>query len=247
MGGLEVRERLKKDGVDVSQIQTDPKARTAYSIILLSGAGHRAILVYRGASSSLDRKAIDWDRLNSEWIYLTSVAGNLDILKDIFANAKRHLTRVAWNPGNMEIEHGLKPLLPFLLQTDLLFLNLEEAAALADATPRHPDKIVKTLAPLPRTALIITDGKHGARVYSRGGQWHAPALSGKVINTTGAGDAFGSGFTAALIKDGDLKNALRIGTLNAFGVVSHMGAKAGILKGFPGAKQTARVKVSERT
>ncbi|MFH1621214.1 MAG: carbohydrate kinase family protein [Patescibacteria group bacterium] len=246
IGGREILEKLKTEKIDTSSIQKDKIHRTAYSIILLSGTGHRAILVYRGASSNLDVKATDWKRVKSNWIYLTSVAGKMDFIKKIFEHAKSNLTQIAWNPGNKEIELGLKKLLPFIMQTDLLFLNLEEAAALTNTTPRHEDLIVKTLSPLPRTALIITDGSHGAHVYSRGYTWRASALKGKAINTTGAGDAFGSAFTAAIIKDGDLKKALKVGSLNAFGVVTHMGAKAGILKAYPGTNQITKVKIIER-
>lgn len=53
------------------------------------------------------------------------------------------------------------------------------------------------------------------------------------MNTTGAGDAFGSAFVATLAKGLYLDDALRAGLLNALGVVTHMGAKAGILKKFP--------------
>ena len=53
------------------------------------------------------------------------------------------------------------------------------------------------------------------------------------MNTTGAGDAFGSAFTAAWIKTDDAKKSLAVAMLNATSVVSHMGAKAGILKTYP--------------
>ncbi len=246
LGGREILDRLKNEKIDVSRFQTDKRLHTAYSLILLSGAGHRTILVYRGAAGNLESKKIDWKKLKADWIYLTSVAGQPALLKKIFDQAKQNIMHLAWNPGNLEIELGFKKLLPYIMQTDLLFLNLEEAAALADTAPRHLEKIVKTLSPLPRIALVITLGRHGARVYSRGSIWQTSALKGKIINTTGAGDAFGSAFTAAVIKDGDLKKALKIASLNAFGVVSHMGAKAGILKKYPKNNQLVKIKISER-
>ena len=116
---------------------------------------------------------------------------------------------------------------------------------LADVGPRHLDLIFKRLGSLPRMALILTDGAHGSYVVSRGTVWHAAALTGKRVNTTGAGDAFGSGFVASILKDGDVARALKAGTVNAFGVVSHMGAKAGILDHVPTAQELSRVKVRE--
>jgi sugar/nucleoside kinase (ribokinase family) len=243
IGGRELVERLAEHGIDTHALQEDPREGTGYSLILVSGSGQRAILVYRGASRNIDPKRIDWKRLDPSWIYLTSVAGNAQILKSIFSQVKTRKMNVAWNPGNAELELGLKTLTPWLVQTDILILNREEAAELADAAPRHLDRILHRLSPLPRQALVITDGQHGAYVHTRGTTWYAPALSGKRINTTGAGDAFGSAFTAAAIKTGNIEVGLRAGMLNSFGVITHMGAKAGILKTFPSSKDLKRVTV----
>ncbi|VVC00488.1 putative sugar kinase [uncultured archaeon] len=47
----------------------------------------------------------------------------------------------------------------------------------------------------------------------------------KVVDVTGAGDAFGSGFTAAIIKGKGIEEALRWGTANASSVVTMLGTK----------------------
>ncbi|MFA5184877.1 MAG: carbohydrate kinase family protein [Patescibacteria group bacterium] len=245
LGGHEIKDQLKREKINTSAVQVDKKDKTAYSIILLSGHGSRAILVSRGASSNLDAKSIPWKKLDAEWIYLTSVAGNSKALDEIFRHARTSRKHIAWNPGNGEIELGFKKLLPHLMQTDILILNREEAAALADTSSRDLNGILKMLGALPRLCLIVTDGANGAYVNARGTAWSAHALDGKVINTTGAGDAFGSAFTATVIMTGDLVMALKAGTRNSFGVVTHMGAKAGILKSFPSSKEVSKVKVKQ--
>jgi sugar/nucleoside kinase (ribokinase family) len=70
-------------------------------------------------------------------------------------------------------------------------------------------------------------------------------LKGKRINTTGAGDAFNSAFVASLLKDSDIARAMQVAALNAFGVVTHMGAKRGILKHYPKGKDLSLTKVRE--
>jgi sugar/nucleoside kinase (ribokinase family) len=52
----------------------------------------------------------------------------------------------------------------------------------------------------------------------------------KVVDRTGAGDAFGSGFVAALAKGLPIEDALTLGSANATSVVAQIGAKTGILK-----------------
>ncbi len=242
-GADEVRKKLKAERIDERGIQTDPERHTAYSIILLAGTGSRSILVHRGASNDIDPKRIPWTTLSSRWIYLTSLGGNRSALTGVFAHAKKTLTKVAWNPGGKEIALGRKRLLSSLMQTDVLILNREEAAALANTTPRDLAGIIRSLGALPRLALIVTDGKHGAYAHARGMTWYAPTPKVKAINTTGAGDAFGSGLVAALIKGDEISHALQNGTLNALGVITHMGAKAGILDTYPTTRQRNRIKI----
>jgi sugar/nucleoside kinase (ribokinase family) len=65
----------------------------------------------------------------------------------------------------------------------------------------------------------------------------------KPISTTGAGDAFGSGVLAGLIKKNDIQYGLKLGIINAESVIRHLGAKDGILRAWPTASQLAKIKV----
>ena len=66
-------------------------------------------------------------------------------VKSIFEHAKKMGARVAWNPGNAELELGRSRLLPFLKQADIILLNREEAAQLANLAPRFLDQILEKL------------------------------------------------------------------------------------------------------
>ena len=244
-GGREIEERLKKEKIDISNLQIDKKLSTGYSVIILAGSGHRSILVYRGTSQHLKGAAIKWDKIKPTWIYLTSLAGNEPLLKQIFAQAKKRKIHVAWNPGNKELALGLKKLTPWLLQSDFIFFNREEAASLAETAPRNLESIINRLGNLPRQALIVTDGPNGAYVQARSSTWFAPTWKVKAVNTTGSGDAFGSAFTATAIKTGNLDTALRASMINSQAVITQMGAKAGLLKSMPTASQLKRVKIKE--
>jgi len=69
-------------------------------------------------------------------------------------------------------------------------------------------------------------------------------LDRKVVNATGAGDAFGSGFISGLILyKGNIKKSLQLGMLNSNSVVTSMGAKHGLLKKPPTEKELEKIKV----
>ncbi len=240
-----VHRSLHALGIDTSHVQIDSKKKTGYSVILLSKEGYRSVLVHRGASSSINQKQITWKKARAPWLYLTSVAGKKPLLQSVFKHAHKSGMHISWNPGGSELKMGYDALTPWILECDFLSLNREEAAELASVTPRHIESIIHRLGPLPKQALIVTDGGKGAYVHSRGTTWFAKTMKGKRVNTTGAGDAFGSAFTAGAIKTGNLEKALAVGMLNAHGVITHMGAKGGILSRFPSAVSMKKVSIKK--
>src|SRR5690606_36255694 len=72
---------------------------------------------------------------------------------------------------------------------------------------------------------LITDGKSGGKVFTQKNSVFYTALSTPTIEETGAGDAFGSGFIAALMKGHDIQTGLEWAKKQAASVVSYMGAK----------------------
>jgi ribokinase len=225
--------QLKDQGITTTHVQRVPGVPTAYSVIILTGSGERTVLVHRGAAERLSPSRVRMSALSAKWFYLSSLGGDLAMVRKVLARAARIGAKVAWNPGGKEIAKGFRTLAPLIRQTDVLILNREEAAELSGIHPRNLDAIVRHLGEHPRKALIVTDGKHGAYAFGRGIRYHCPSLTKKRINTTGAGDAFGSGFIAGLLRRDDLRYALGVAACNAASVIGRMGAKKGILGSCP--------------
>jgi sugar/nucleoside kinase (ribokinase family) len=244
--GQDVLSALKNEEVDTRGTQILHDSKTAYSVILLAGTGQRSILVYRGAAAKLDPSQLNYGKIKSRWLYLTSLGGNLKKNKDVISRMNKEGSKIAWNPGNGELANGLKLLSPLLKMTDILIMNREESAALAKESKEDLKAVLNKLKQLPKVALVITDGKNGAFVFDKISKnlLYSPALPGKRVNTTGAGDSFGSGFVAAYIKTQNCEEGLRVGLLNSLGVITHMGAKAGILKTYPETKTLKKIKVN---
>ncbi|MFA5129783.1 MAG: carbohydrate kinase family protein [Patescibacteria group bacterium] len=232
-----LKDILAKEKIETDLIQTDPESATAQSIILLSDIGHRTILIHRGASAKINKREIPWQKLRPRWFYVTSLGGDLSLFSMILDRAEACGASVCWNPGNAELAKGMHVLAPLIRRTDIFDVNREEAAMLTNQPPRHLKRIMHALEALPKLGLLITDGPKGAYLHTKCCSWYAPPLPGKRVNTTGAGDALGSGFLAGFIRTCDLSIALKVGMLNALGVIMHMGAKTGILKEWP--KETA--------
>lgn len=242
--GFAIEDELKKSHVHTNFIQKDKKNKTGQSIILLAGTGARTIITYRGASAELDARDVPWQKLNARWFYASSLGGNTGLMRLLIDRAEQTGAKVAWNPGGAEIEKGLSVLAPLIRRTDILILNREEASFLTEEPVRHLARIIHKLENLPRIGLLISDGPRGAYLSARGCTWHAPPLPGRRVNTTGAGDALGSAFVAGFMSTCDLTIGLKVGMMNALGVITHMGAKQGILKEWPKERDLSRVKVA---
>lgn len=240
--GMEILHVLADKKINISNIVVDNSHKTAYSTILVVPEGDRTVLVYRGASGNFSEKDLDWEKLNAKWFYITSLAGNLKLLNKIFALAKKQKIKIAWNPGSEELKLSRAKLASLIKQAYVFNLNKEEAQKLTGQS--EIKKIFKELNRLSPGYNIVTDGANGAFLSDGILVYWAKAIGHQAINTTGAGDAFGSGFCTGIILKNDWDYGLRLGILNSDGVIQKMGAKNGLLAKLPKADELNKVKIS---
>ncbi len=101
--------------------------------------------------------------------------------------------------------------------------------------------------------VVVTLGSKGVCVATYEQLYFHDTPKGiEVVNTLGAGDAFGSGFTRAWYTGEDIETAISFGILNSCSVIAHADAKSGALtkdelnkklKGFHKATKTSLTKV----
>jgi len=242
--GLEILNSLKSRGVSTRFLQYDKKYGSAYSLILLTSGGERSILVYRGASQKISSAEIPWKNIKTEWLYISSLAGDLKLIKSIWKFAEKNQIKIGWNPGSRELDWGLTRLTPFIRQTEFFTVNTEEAARLTKEKTGNIRGQAKKLKKICQY-LSLTDGPKGAYAWRGEEAIFALPLKIKRINATGAGDAFGSGFVAGLIAKNRLEYAAKLATLNSNMVITRMGAKNGLLKNRPTKKELKRVKLKK--
>lgn len=82
-------------------------------------------------------------------------------------------------------------------EADVLFANEAEAREL---TGLDPEQALLGLAK-PGKKVVVKLGARGSLVWSEQKQWHIPARPTRVLDTTGAGDAYAAGFLGALLRD----------------------------------------------
>lgn len=217
---------LDNEGVDTSHVLQDASYRASYSTILLAASGERTILNYHGTKLSSNGSMLDLRVIEkADWVYLSAL-GDMELLELIITKSKQHGAKVFLNPAGAELAEIVK-LRTLLGDVDILAVNKEEAMQIVEG---------QTIEELARHAMhyvplaIVSDGPHGAvvtdgkTVVTAGMYEDVP-----VIDRTGGGDAFGSGFLSAIARGKSIKDAMLLASANSTSVVAQIGAKAGIL------------------
>lgn len=222
----EMKDIFEKEGVDTSFVVMESDKRSNLSVVL-NYDSERTIFVYHE-----DRKYNLPPFPETKWVYYTSVAKGHDILhKQVPEFIKKSGARLAFNPGSYQLREGLEVLRPMLEVTDVLLLNREEAHFLVGGDIEDIKGLFQGLKKSGAKTVVITDGKNGSYASFDGREvWHMGIpKDSPVVEMTGAGDAYATGFLVTTCKGRELPEAMVWGTMNATSVVQYIGAREGLL------------------
>lgn len=225
--GEKTKEVFLENNVDVSYLTFDEHHGTNLSVVINFRA-ERTIFVYHEPRAYQLPK----DMKPAQWIYLTSASGSG--VDDLHAYALEYLKRnpsvkLAFNPGTYQMRLGLQKLMPLLQRSDILFLNREESAAVLEVVSHDIPTLIKRFHEVGVKIMVMTDGPAGSYVSDGKKIYFLDIFKGPVIERTGAGDAYGSGFLSALVKGKPITEAMLWGNGNSTSVVQYIGAREGLL------------------
>lgn len=227
--GQLIIDSLKQESVDVSNVQISETGETGKSVILVAPDGGRSILTARGLSGEISGDEIDWEKLKTvDWIQISSLGGNMDLLENVISWAATENISVGWNPGKSELVEKER-LIRLLPKIKLLVLNKMEATSLVGNHLSDDKKTAISLLEMGIKTVAITDGSIGAGVASEEMWIWADAFKVKSLDDTGAGDAFCSGLVAGILKDFSLEDSLKLGLSNGASEVMELGVKEGLM------------------
>jgi len=196
-------------------------------VVLIATNGERTILNHRGYAGGKNPR-LDYGAIHSaDWIYPTSLGdGGLPLLRHIIDEAEKHKVKIMLNPAGPELAEPDK-LKALLESVDVLCTNKEEMQLLV-AGETLEELALHALHYVP--VVIVSDGPNGVvatdgKTLVRAGMYEDVP----VIDRTGAGDAFASGFLSQWSQGKSLKESIIFASANSTSVVTKIGAKDGIL------------------
>jgi ribokinase len=217
-----------KEGVNTDGVISAEQGKSGSVLGFVDKKGARALYINSGVNDT-----IKFDEVNVEYaaqaqfLHLTSFVGD-----ESFQTQKKLLgaipssVKVSFDPGALYVRKGFASLEPIIKKTYVLMPNAIELELLTGETDycKGADFMVgrgvKIVAvKLGGDGCYVTDGRE---------QHLIEALNVKVVDTTGAGDAFCAGFLYGLVNGKSLCECGRLGNFVASRCIMKMGARAGL-------------------
>jgi len=235
---------FQKAGVDTSQIKAKSKAKTGSVLCLCDKLGRRSLYVVPGANNLLSTDDLDLTGINqAKMLHLSSFADDKQ-LKLLLELMGRLSTKLSFAPGSIYARKGLKALAPILNKTHVLFINHYEIQQLTgeDITTgaesclkQGCNIVVVTLGKGMKLRLGEEIKPESVRVicYIRSGKNGYVLKTNRQskvseVETTGAGDAFATGFLYGLLNNKGLEECGYLGDIAAKLSISKVGARQGL-------------------
>jgi ribokinase len=203
-------------GVKANVMRMDGVSTGAAFIFVNEDNGDNAIIVAPGAAGMIGKEDVDANRAEIEGaaIFMTQLEQPIEAAIHGLTIAKKAGVTTIFNPAPAQaLPDDIYPLCDFIVPNEV------EAAGIVGHdvdTDGQAVKAADTLLKRGAKGVVITLGGRGALYHTAGHSEFVPAFSvGKVIDTTGAGDAFLGGFATAIAEGQAAIDAVRFGAATA--------------------------------
>ena len=222
---------IEAQGVEFMVPARGDVGATARSLILVTPDAQRTMNTFLGAAQRLDSSAIEPDRIaEAAIVYLEGYLWDPEAPRAAMesaieaAHAARKKVAVTLSATFCVDRHrdGFWKLLNDN-RIDILFANEAEALAMVQTDDIEAAKArLSSAVPM----LVVTKSEKGASAIAGGERADVPAERiEQLVDTTGAGDLFASGFLAGQALGLGLERSLRLGAIAAAEVIQHYGAR----------------------
>lgn len=221
---------LKKENVNTNLL-LKTKGETASLAVGINFQGERTLFV-----GHVKRKHnFNLDGVSTHWLYLGGLGQEWEApYKKVLDYVQKNNLRLAFTPGSAQLKELNEIVFEVLKNTEVLLVNKTEGGLMVkrlNGKENDPSKILVQLKQLGPKIVVMTDGKNGSYAIDKDGKVYSLGIFPcNVLEKTGAGDAYASGFLAAVLFGLPVEEAMRFGAVNASSVIEHVGAQRGLLK-----------------
>lgn len=230
--GQAIIDHYRTKGIDTRLMEEVVGVRTGFSFITVHPNSHdRTMYVYYGAARKLHAPQTLFTQFQTDWFYIASL--NHASWKKTIEHAIETGSSIAWNPGAAQLRGSAVTLKQLMKKVQVLLLNSDEAVELLvkcgyENREYSLEELVNAVYEFGSETVLITDGANGS-IARRDDEVVFYATTDTLpVDTSGAGDCFGSSFVSGLIRyNGDLGKSVSLGQY----IVDHLITKPGTQNG----------------
>jgi len=220
--------RFFKEDMEKSNIKTfllESNSDSGVAVALVSPDGERTFAVHLGAAVELSAQDLEasffkgYDLLHVEG-YLIQ---NYSLIETACNMAKKNGLKISLDLASFNVVEAHRDFLTYISKefADIIFANEDEAKAI---TGHKPEDALIHIAEWCDVA-VVKIGKDGSLIKTGGEIFKINSEKANVVDTTGAGDLYASGFIFGLLKEISINECGRFGSLLGKHVIEQIGAK----------------------
>ena len=218
-----------EEGVDASLVSVSAERATGVGFIILNDKGENFIILDMGANELMDASTVDAgeERIKASDVVMTVLEIPIPAAARAMELGRKHGAKTILNPAPARA-------LPDSVFSHVDYLTPNESElrillGLPADDPRSSRELAGELRRRGVRNVVVTLGRTGALILTDELDIMVPAITVDVVDTTGAGDAFNSGFAVALAEGRDIIDAVRFGVICG-GLAC---TKLGVIPGLP--------------
>jgi ribokinase len=219
---------FRKEGVDTTNVIVAKHGRSGNVMGFVDENGDRALYIDPGVNDEIELKELSTECIfQTRYLHLTSFVGekSLQTQKELLQILPKSAL-VTFDPGAVYARESFNKLRPIIRRTNVIMPNLSELKLLTGKTDYR--KGAEFLLSEGISIVAVKLGANGCYVTDGRKAYLIEAYPVKVVDTTGAGDAFCAGFLCGLIRGKNLYDCGKTGNFVASRCIMKVGARTGL-------------------
>lgn len=208
---------LSSNGVYTNNLIYSDKGSTGKVLGFVDKKGNRSLYVNSGVNDEIAIGEINPKNVNTcKILHYTSFVGDSFKTQIELLDKINEDILLSFDPGMLYVKKGIKELLPILKRTNILLINEKELRLLFEDYYKIIDSVDDSLS-IKEIAIHILDdgietvvvkkGESGVFAINSNEECFVNSFKTKVLDTTGAGDSFNSGFLYGILNNYSLKDS----------------------------------------
>ena len=219
---------FRREGVGTEGVTVATTGKSGKVLGFVGQGGERALYIDPGVNDTIKLDDIDIGYASStKFLHLSSFVGKQSFeTQKKLVNELPENVKVSFDPGALYARMGLVKLRPIIEKTFAMMPNAGEVGLLTGKSDYRAG--ARSLIDEGVEVLAVKLGSKGCFVTDRDEGYVVRPFKVKVVDTTGAGDAFDAGFICGLLSGKNINEAGKIGNFVASRSITAMGARAGL-------------------